>query len=31
MPEVTLYGLNEPEQVRDLIIQERDKILSKKI
>jgi membrane protein YdbS with pleckstrin-like domain len=31
MPEVTLYRLNEPEQVRDLVIQERDKILSKKI
>jgi uncharacterized protein len=30
VPEVTLYGLTEPEQIRDLLIKERDKILSNK-
>ena len=25
MPEATLYGLSQPEQVRDLLLQERDK------
>ena len=25
MPEVALYGLNEPEEIRDLLLQERDK------
>ncbi|MBN1973626.1 MAG: PH domain-containing protein [Sedimentisphaerales bacterium] len=28
MPEVALYGLTQPEQVRDLLIKERDKIIS---
>lgn len=28
MPEVSLYGLTQPEQVRDLLIKERDKIIS---
>jgi uncharacterized protein len=31
IPEVTLYGLTEPEQIRDLLIKERDRILSNKI
>ncbi|MBN2588282.1 MAG: PH domain-containing protein [Sedimentisphaerales bacterium] len=29
-PEVSLYGLTQPEQIRDLLIKERDKIISNK-
>ncbi len=28
MPEAALYGLTQPEQIRDLLLKERDKILS---
>ena len=29
-PEASLYGLTEPEQIRDLLIKERDRVLSNK-
>lgn len=30
IPEITLYGLTQPEQIRDLLIKERDRIISHK-